>query len=91
MRIENFFALLCLRWFSWWAMVDNNAKAWLDEVKDALFDAEDPLNVIDYEFFECEFEAEFESQTKVSNFFNTSLSSFNRQIELIKGDTNTSP
>lgn len=62
-------------------MVDNNAKAWLDEVKDALFDAEDPLNVIDYEFFECEFEAEFESQTKVSNFFNTSLSSFNRQIE----------
>ncbi|RZB65889.1 hypothetical protein D0Y65_041805 [Glycine soja] len=45
-------------------MVDNNAKAWLDEVKDALFDAEDPLNVIDYEFFECELEAEFESQTK---------------------------
>ncbi|KAG4947300.1 hypothetical protein JHK82_043525 [Glycine max] len=72
-------------------MVDNNRKAWLDEVKDALFDAEDPLNVIDYEFFECELEAEFESQTKVSNFFNTSLSSFNRQIELIKGDTNTSP
>ncbi|KAH1210543.1 hypothetical protein GmHk_15G044833 [Glycine max] len=49
-------------------MVDNNRKAWLDEVKDALFDAEDPLNVIDYEFFECELEAEFESQTKALQF-----------------------
>ncbi|RDX75101.1 putative disease resistance RPP13-like protein 1, partial [Mucuna pruriens] len=48
-------------------------KAWLDAVNDAMFDEEDTLNEIDYEFCKCEFEAECESQTctcKVSNFLN---------------------
>ncbi|CAJ1977959.1 unnamed protein product [Sphenostylis stenocarpa] len=52
-------------------------KAWLDEVKDAVFDAEDLLDEIDYEF--CKFKLKAESHTsdkKVWNFFNASPKSF---------------
>lgn len=37
---------------------DSQVKAWLDAVKDSMFDADDPLNEIDYEFSKCELEAE---------------------------------
>ncbi|KAL2335690.1 hypothetical protein Fmac_016903 [Flemingia macrophylla] len=59
---------------------------WLFEVKDAVHDAEDLLDEIDYELTRCQVEAESEPQTflhKVSKFFNTTFSSFNRKIDSI--------
>jgi len=44
-------------------------KEWLHEVRDALYDAEDLLEQIDYEFFKSELKAEFHSSaSKVSSF-----------------------
>ncbi|XP_020204212.1 putative disease resistance RPP13-like protein 1 [Cajanus cajan] len=44
-------------------------KAWLDEVKDVVFDAEDLLDEIDYEFSKCKLEAEsYTATNKVRNF-----------------------
>ncbi|ESW23318.1 hypothetical protein PHAVU_004G036700 [Phaseolus vulgaris] len=63
---------------------DPNVKAWLFAVKEAVFDAEDLLDEIDYELTRCQVEAQFEPQTftyKVSNFFNSTFSSFNKKIE----------
>ncbi|XP_027915942.1 putative disease resistance protein At3g14460 [Vigna unguiculata] len=65
---------------------DPHVKAWLFAVKEAVFDAEDLLDEIDYEHTRCEVEAEAgsEPQTityKVSNFFNATFSSFNKKID----------
>ncbi|XP_028789895.1 putative disease resistance RPP13-like protein 1 [Neltuma alba] len=58
---------------------------WIDLVKDAVFDAEDVLDEIDYEMCKRKLEAEQESQTsaigKVRNFFSTPISSFEKEIE----------
>jgi len=44
-------------------------KEWLDEVRDALYDAEDLLEQIDYEFSKTQLKAEFQSSaSKVSSF-----------------------
>jgi len=59
-------------------------KAWLFAVKDVVFDAEDLLKEIEYELTRCQVEAGSEPQTftsKVSNFFNSTFSSFNKKIE----------
>ncbi|KHN34421.1 Putative disease resistance RPP13-like protein 1 [Glycine soja] len=42
---------------------DPRVKAWLFKVKDAVFDAEDLLDEIDYELAKCEVEDQSESQT----------------------------
>ncbi|ESW23069.1 hypothetical protein PHAVU_004G015900 [Phaseolus vulgaris] len=63
---------------------DPQVKAWIFAVKEAVFDAEDLLDEIDYELTRCQVEAEFEPQTiayKVSNFFNSTFSSFNKKID----------
>ncbi|CAJ1946721.1 unnamed protein product [Sphenostylis stenocarpa] len=63
---------------------DPRVRAWIFAVKDAVFDAEDLLDEIDYEVTKCEVEAELEPQTftyKVSNFFSTTFSSFNKKID----------
>nr|ACJ22811.1 NBS-LRR type putative disease resistance protein CNL-B8 [Phaseolus vulgaris]ACZ74686.1 CNL-B8 [Phaseolus vulgaris] len=63
---------------------DPHVKAWLLAVKEAVFDAEDLLGEIDYELTRCQFEAQSQTQTftyKVSNFFNSTFSSFNKKIE----------
>ncbi|QCD95235.1 hypothetical protein DEO72_LG5g3328 [Vigna unguiculata] len=63
---------------------DPHVKAWLLSVKEAVFDAEDLLGEIDYELTRCQVEAGSEPQTftdKVSNFFNSTFSSFNKKIE----------
>jgi len=63
---------------------DPHVKAWLFAVKEAVFDAEDFLGEIDYEFTRCQVEAQSQPQTityKVSNFFNATFSSFNKKIE----------
>nr|ACJ22813.1 NBS-LRR type putative disease resistance protein CNL-B16 [Phaseolus vulgaris]ACZ74712.1 CNL-B16 [Phaseolus vulgaris] len=63
---------------------DPNVKAWLLAVKEAVFDAEDLLGEIDYELTKCQVEAQYEPQTftyKVSNFFNSTFTSFNKKIE----------
>nr|AAO62731.1 truncated NBS-LRR resistance-like protein isoform JA73 [Phaseolus vulgaris] len=61
---------------------DPHVKAWLFDVKEAIFDAEDLLGEIDYELTRCQVEAQSQPQTftsKVSNFFNST--SFNKKIE----------
>ncbi|KAG2383788.1 putative disease resistance RPP13-like protein [Vigna angularis] len=63
---------------------DPHVKAWVFSVKEAVFDAEDLLGEIDYEITRSLVEAESEPQTftyKVSNFFNSTFSSFNKKIE----------
>nr|ACJ22820.1 NBS-LRR type putative disease resistance protein CNL-J3 [Phaseolus vulgaris] len=63
---------------------DPHVKAWLLAVKEAVFDAEDFLGEIDYELTRCQVEAQPEPQTytyKVSNFINSTFSSFNKKIE----------
>nr|KYP47719.1 Putative disease resistance RPP13-like protein 1 [Cajanus cajan] len=57
---------------------------WLFDVKDAVHDAEDLLDEIDYELSKYQVEDESESQTfthKVSNLFNVTFSSLNRKID----------
>ncbi|XP_027923741.1 putative disease resistance RPP13-like protein 1 isoform X2 [Vigna unguiculata] len=64
--------------------MDTRVKAWLSAVKDVVFDAEDLLDEIDYELTKRQVEAESECQSlssKVSSFFNSTFSSFNRKID----------
>jgi ATP-dependent Lon protease len=61
---------------------NRHVKAWLDAVKDVVFQAEDLLDEIDIEVFRCNLEVESESNTgKVWNFFNASSNSFDEEIE----------
>jgi len=61
---------------------NRHMKAWLDAVKDAVFEAEDLLDEIDIEVSRCNREAEFESSAdKVWNFFNASSISFDKEVE----------
>lgn len=58
-------------------------KAWLDEVKDAVFEAEDMLDEIDTQVSKCKLEAESETtnSSKVWNFLSASIGSFDKEIE----------
>nr|ACZ74654.1 CNL-B29 [Phaseolus vulgaris] len=63
---------------------DPLVKEWLFDVKEAVFDAEDLLGEIDYELTRCQVEAQYEPQTftsKVSNFVDSTFTSFNKKIE----------
>ncbi|KAL2335691.1 hypothetical protein Fmac_016904 [Flemingia macrophylla] len=63
---------------------DPRVKAWLAAARDAVFDAEDLLDEIEYEVSKSQVEAESQSQTftyKVSNLFNATFSSFNTKID----------
>ncbi|RDY05029.1 putative disease resistance RPP13-like protein 1, partial [Mucuna pruriens] len=62
---------------------DQYVKAWLDEVKDAVFEAEDLLDEIDIEVTKSKLDAESDQTRtcKVWNFFNASVSSFDKEIE----------
>ena len=63
---------------------DPHVKAWLFDVKEAVFDAEDLLGEIDYELTRCQVEAQSQPQTftyKVSNFFDSTFTLFNKKIE----------
>ncbi|XP_021812978.1 putative disease resistance RPP13-like protein 1 [Prunus avium] len=52
-------------------------KEWLDELQDAVFDADDLLDEINAEVLRCKVEAEFQTVTnQVLNFFSTSLNPF---------------
>ncbi|KAJ7982362.1 Disease resistance protein [Quillaja saponaria] len=64
-------------------MTDPDVKAWLVEVKDAVYEAEDILDEIETEASKTKSEAEFESTTsKVRNFFaNVSVNPFERNME----------
>ncbi|KAK8469908.1 hypothetical protein PHAVU_004G009154 [Phaseolus vulgaris] len=66
---------------------ESYVKEWLVDVKEAVFDAEDLLGEIDYELTRCQVEAQYEPQTfthKVSNFFNSIFSSFNKKNKKIE-------
>ncbi|KAF7824658.1 putative disease resistance protein [Senna tora] len=59
-------------------------QAWVDELKDAVYDAEFILDEIDYEVTKRKVEeAELQETAfnKVRNFFSASVSSFNKQVE----------
>ncbi|GAU38942.1 hypothetical protein TSUD_363810 [Trifolium subterraneum] len=61
---------------------NRHVKAWLDAVKDVVFEAEDLLDEIDIEVLRCNLEAESDSNNgKVWNFFNASSNSFEKEIE----------
>jgi hypothetical protein len=61
---------------------NQHVKAWLDAVKDAVFEAEDLLDEIDIQVSQCKLEAESQSSpNKVWNFFNASTNSFGKEIE----------
>ncbi|KAJ7969097.1 Disease resistance protein [Quillaja saponaria] len=64
-------------------MRDPNVKAWLDEVKDAVYEAEDLLDEIETEVCKTKSEAEFDTtSSKVRNFFtNVSVNPFEKKIE----------
>ena len=53
---------------------DPRVRGWLFAVKDALFDAEDLLDEIDYELTKCEVEAESESKTFTHQMMTKKLS-----------------
>ncbi|XP_047175432.1 putative disease resistance protein At3g14460 [Vigna umbellata] len=62
---------------------DPHVKAWLLAVNEAVFDAEDLLDEIDYELTKCKVEAESSPQNltyKVSNFFYSTFRSFNKKV-----------
>ncbi|KAF5470730.1 hypothetical protein F2P56_011228 [Juglans regia] len=55
-------------------VVNPNVKEWLDELKDAIYDAEDTLDEIDTKVMRCELDAEFHTTTsKVRKAISTSL------------------
>jgi len=57
-------------------------KAWIDELKDVVYDAEDVLGEIDTELLQRESDAEFRTTAnKVRNSISTSLGHFVKQIE----------
>jgi len=61
---------------------NRHMQAWLDAVKDVVFEAEDLLDEIETEVSRCKLEAESQSSTnKVWKFFNASSSSFDKEIE----------
>ena len=57
---------------------DPRVRGWLFAVKDALFDAEDLLDEIDYELTKCEVEAESESKTFTHQMMTKKLSFIGR-------------
>nr|ACJ22816.1 NBS-LRR type putative disease resistance protein CNL-B19 [Phaseolus vulgaris] len=56
---------------------DPHVKEWLFDVKEAVFDAEDLLGEIDYELTR----GQVDSTSKVSNFVDSTFTSFNKKIE----------
>ncbi|KAM3693511.1 hypothetical protein ACJW31_08G173000 [Castanea mollissima] len=63
-------------------ITDTNVKVWLDELKDAVYHAEDLLDEIAAEALRCQVEADFVTSTsKVRNFISTSFDQFGRKLE----------
>ncbi|XP_065617056.1 putative disease resistance RPP13-like protein 1 isoform X2 [Quercus suber] len=61
---------------------DSNVKQWLDELKDAVYVADDLLDEIATEALRPKLEAEFQtSNSKVWGFFSTSSNSFDKRIQ----------
>ena len=62
-------------------ITDTIVKEWLDELKDALYHAEDLLDEIATEALRCQVEADFVTRTsKVRNFISTSFDQFGRKL-----------
>ncbi|KAK4608599.1 hypothetical protein RGQ29_002133 [Quercus rubra] len=63
-------------------ITDTSVKEWLDELKDAVYHAEDLLDEIATEALRCQVEADFGTSTnKVHNFISTSFNQFGRKLE----------
>ncbi|XP_050273205.1 putative disease resistance protein At3g14460 [Quercus robur] len=63
-------------------ITDTIVKKWLDELKDAVYHAEDLLDEIATEALRCQVEADFVTSTsKVRNFISTSFDRFGRKLE----------
>jgi hypothetical protein len=61
---------------------NQHVKAWLDAVKDVVYEAEDLLDEIDIQAFQCKLKAESQSSpNKVWSFLNVSTNSFDKEIE----------
>ncbi|KAL4612024.1 hypothetical protein ACB092_08G168800 [Castanea dentata] len=63
-------------------ITDTNVKDWVDELKDAVYHAEDLLDEIATEALRCQVEADFVTCTsKVRNFISTPFDQFGRKLE----------
>ncbi|XP_030953076.1 putative disease resistance RPP13-like protein 1 isoform X1 [Quercus lobata] len=63
-------------------ITDTNVREWVDELKDAVYHAEDLLDEIATEALRCQVEADFVACTsKVRNFICTSFDQFGRKLE----------
>nr|POE92696.1 putative disease resistance rpp13-like protein 1 [Quercus suber] len=62
-------------------ITDPAVKKWLDELKDAVYVADDLLDEIAYEALRCKLEAESTSTSKVMGFLSTFVNSFDKRIQ----------
>ncbi|KAM4082159.1 hypothetical protein ACJW30_11G149600 [Castanea mollissima] len=62
-------------------ITDPAVKKWLDELKDAVYVADDLLDEIAYEAMRCKLEAESTSTSKVMGFLSTFVNSFDKRIQ----------
>ncbi|KAF3969485.1 hypothetical protein CMV_006728 [Castanea mollissima] len=63
-------------------ITDTNVKDWVDELKDAVYHAEDLLDEIATDALRCQVEADFVTCTsKVRNFISTPFDQFGRKLE----------
>ncbi|XP_020215884.1 putative disease resistance protein At3g14460 [Cajanus cajan] len=62
-------------------ITDPAVKAWLDELKDAVYDAEDLLDEINTESFRCKVEGEYKTfATEVRSFLSSPFNQFHRSM-----------
>ncbi|XP_065634460.1 putative disease resistance RPP13-like protein 1 [Quercus suber] len=62
-------------------ITDPDVKKWLDELKDAVYVADDLLDEIAFEALRCKLEAESTSTSKVMGFLSTFVNSFDKRIQ----------
>ncbi|KAL4600679.1 hypothetical protein ACB092_11G215700 [Castanea dentata] len=62
-------------------ITDPAVKKWLDELKDAVYVADDLLDDIAYEALRCKLEAESTSTSKVMGFLSTFVNAFDKRIQ----------
>ncbi|KAM4082158.1 hypothetical protein ACJW30_11G149500 [Castanea mollissima] len=62
-------------------ITDPAVKKWLDELKDAVYVADDLLDEIAYEAMRCKLEAKSTSISKVMGFLSTFVNSFDKRIQ----------
>ncbi|XP_027342833.1 putative disease resistance RPP13-like protein 1 [Abrus precatorius] len=66
-------------------ITDDAVKTWLDDLKDAVLDAEDVLDEINTEYLRYKVEGESKSFTQVRSLFSSPFNTLNAKLEAISG------